>query len=643
MESRPPQRTFHPAKAQALDGIPASEAIETVGISWREPDGKRHSSVFVWPEDAEYLAVILERACASGAWLEGLNLPFDVMFLRRAPQLMGLLEPETVRLCELAVRNFQASDVRTEHGLKAIARLERVYDYSRELDLRAGARYRDRFDPRLHHYNCIDAEAGGVIGERLCESIGRNYPSRLKLGAYANQFYSDLTWTVILMSEWGICFDRERLNALRTRTKRRIARYADLALARHGIKVAGTGSKSSIQSLVNLSSEYAKLLDDPRLEKTTRRGDISTKEANLNLICHSLAVGTPQRTAMRYLLKYREQAKLESSYLRTLLEGSRAKRKKDWPESGGLDRNPALIGDLAYPQWYLVPQGSADDTEGGTQQGRLAAKAFAAQTPPKPIKRCMKSRYPGGFLWELDYKGLEWLVAALLSGDPLMMTEILDGIDPHSAAALEMFGSQVRNRPDWDKFRQAGKRRNFLALYRGGWKALQLNVRKDANIEMSESDCRRSVAQVPRKYPILWGWQDDLIAKAKRQGYLEAPLIGDTRTFLGSARGIDETYTSTICNFLVQWTAARITQSAHWELIKAARKAKARVVFPCQTHDSILADGARGTENWLDETLGKCLTSPGFYGKLCKEIGRTLPLTTEKKVLFSGDSRNVAA
>jgi DNA polymerase I-like protein with 3'-5' exonuclease and polymerase domains len=52
------------------------------------------------------------------------------------------------------------------------------------------------------------------------------------------------------------------------------------------------------------------------------------------------------------------------------------------------------------------------------------------------IKKCFTSRFGDeGFIMEADFSQLEVIGAALVSGDPMMKQDILDGVDSHSQSA----------------------------------------------------------------------------------------------------------------------------------------------------------------------------------------------------------------
>lgn len=51
------------------------------------------------------------------------------------------------------------------------------------------------------------------------------------------------------------------------------------------------------------------------------------------------------------------------------------------------------------------------------------------------IKKCFESRFEGGYIVEADFSQLEVVGAAVVSGDPMMKKDLLDGIDSHSQSA----------------------------------------------------------------------------------------------------------------------------------------------------------------------------------------------------------------
>jgi len=87
------------------------------------------------------------------------------------------------------------------------------------------------------------------------------------------------------------------------------------------------------------------------------------------------------------------------------------------------------------------------------------------------IKQFFVSRWgEDGRIIEADFSQLEVIVGAILSGDPVLKQDILDGVDSHSMAASWIFGEEydiirqayLDEDPTWTKRRSQSKGPNFL-------------------------------------------------------------------------------------------------------------------------------------------------------------------------------------
>lgn len=628
VDGLPVQRCFHAAKSIALDGVPRNALLQTAAFAWRGDAGVR-CSTFVLPDDAVLFRKALSAVAVGNLYLLGANTLFDASYVRAAGYM---LLPDTHRLADLMQWNVIESNVRPEHSLKTISRVLRTADYSGELSLRDGDRYASRYDERLLTYNAMDAYATLMsqqqIEQRIRHGFGDDHPA---LTEYSRRFFSDWLWAVLAMQEAGVEFDRAALTRLGSRVLRRRDRLLAFAKRRWGIKLTGTGSKKPIADEVLAAVQQFNLLDDPRLARSTVRREISVAAENIGLLEAVLPIRNRCRSVLRVLSATRRYDKLYGSYVRTLLHGSKIDKRTKCAEKP----QAALVGNRAYPNYYVAPSYMHDsdaDSDGGTVQARLAAKDPAVQTLPPQVKACRVSRWgSSGVLLEPDYSNLEDRVAALLSGDPAMTaTYDSDNPDPHADTAAIIWGDAIREHPRFRAYyRQAAKQARFLVLFRGSWRKLQATLRLRCRIELPDDECAAIVQRMESGLAGLRCWQDALIAEVTRKGYLTLPLIGDTRRFTQHARAISETYVSTICNFPVQTTAARIAQSAQIELADALRGLRA--VIAMQTHDSLLIDTHRNDLMRVADTARHVLPAGAFYSRLCDSLQRYVPLSIDLK------------
>lgn len=91
------------------------------------------------------------------------------------------------------------------------------------------------------------------------------------------------------------------------------------------------------------------------------------------------------------------------------------------------------------------------------------------------IKKCFTSRFGDeGFIMEADFSQLEVIGAALVSGDPMMKKDILDGVDSHSQSASwlhpqhtyeEIRAGYLAEDPHFTKMRKNAKAPRFELQY----------------------------------------------------------------------------------------------------------------------------------------------------------------------------------
>lgn len=98
---------------------------------------------------------------------------------------------------------------------------------------------------------------------------------------------------------------------------------------------------------------------------------------------------------------------------------------------------------------------------------RLSSSNPNFQNQPKkfPVRRCVVSRFEGGQICEIDYSGLEFRAAGLLSGDEQIKDDILNGKDVHKQTA-----SIINQCPEEEvskSMRQNAKAYTFAPLYGG--------------------------------------------------------------------------------------------------------------------------------------------------------------------------------
>lgn len=659
--NRPDQTAFHPVKCVTHDGVPRDKLIEIVSVAWHEDDEIK-VGLFYWDNPAHRSVLrhwLRDIHNSQGATsIVGLNLPFDIKFLRYCDSSYRHYLDHRVRLLDVAVLNYLQCELRPERSLKSLAVLFQVAKYDQTQE--GFKRYPSTTDPGFLNYSALDAYTSLRTADILFDRIRQDFPDTPKLSPFCMAWYSDLLWTCIYLGEHGFAMDRDQLATVQFKECIEISLTANRALAHHGLVLYGKGSKGAIQDLVDRAAQVSGL--GPKdLERTKNTRDISTGKKNVNILLNTLDPESDLHKALTLLRTFKTHHKIVTSYTRPLLFG----RKR-----GGVWRTSStLIDGIAYPSWFPVPSQEADDSdqEGGTNQCRITCQDPGAQTFPSPVNACVSARWPKGVLLYWDYNRIELVVATLLSGDPTLMPiyETVPYRDQHTETAqtvalhlLEML--QIARTPQiltprgpitcdqlegWIQgrgltdplftglFRHLGKTLNFLVLFRGGGFKFQETCERDVGFALPLEVGEAIIAEYYREHEVLYQWQNELIAQAKRKGYLVLPLIGQTRWFIGSDNAVDETYLNHICNMPVQSTAANIMLSAQACILQEIEERHLAARCGINTYDSLRVECQLQEVQVVQEMVQRHLLNPPFYRALCSELGRSLPLAFGHQVM----------
>lgn len=621
IEGLPEQRAFQPHKMEHLDGCPRSRMIATVALSWINPtDGGLISSASPWnPETERWLHAHLQRAAERDTLLLGKNTLFDLMVLRYcAPLVRSALRPFRTRIWDLALTSYFDDPERPEKGLKELSVLFGRGAYAELPD----QRHPSPESPALLAYNIEDTEKTLDLELFLSDRVAKLSPGTPRLRAYCREFYSDVLWSLLLMSEAGVALDIKGLADLECRLMRGMASVYYMAEDRENLLLSGKGSPVSQREHVKTLWAHTGL--DAPLTKT---GLISLKAEDCDDLRERLSrlpdyVPSLDR-GLRFLQAFKKLQKLYSTYVRSILHGG-AKTSQYLSQA---------VHGISHPTWYPCPSRSKDeaDDEGGTRFGRPVCREPAHATFPSLIKKYEVSRWgPSGFYLSFDYKQLELKVAAILSADPLFMEEVMPGSDQHAATARRYAALGITTESDltnrFKYWRGLAKRQNFRRVYGGGpGKAVQ-TFWTWGRVRVPYDLCQREDDDFFERHPVFAQWQKNLLAEAIHTHRLELPLTGNVRWFEGDSTTVEETYYSEIVNFPVQGTAALIALSAGIDMQKAFIRFGLQSMLVMNRYDALYFDGPIHERPIVSSLAAKILPNPSYYQKLCAHLGRTIPL-----------------
>ena len=206
-----------------------------------------------------------------------------------------------------------------------------------------------------------------------------------------------------------------------------------------------------------------------------------------------------------------------------------------------------------------------------TDQGRQIRQAFV---PPD-----------GWSLLTADYSQIELRMLAHFSGDENLQMAFREDRDVHAIVAADIF--KVAEKDVVDSQRRVAKTVNFGVIY--GMSASGLATR----LAIPKAEADRFIDAYFARYPKVLAYQDNLLAMARKAGYV-ATILGRRRTFDPSAIRPNSTYHQRnqaereAINMEIQGSAADLMKRALLAVHRrmAAEKWKAKLLL--SVHDELV-------------------------------------------------------
>jgi len=311
------------------------------------------------------------------------------------------------------------------------------------------------------------------------------------------------------------------------------------------------GAPLNAQSPKQLGEVLFDKLNLPVLHKTAKGGR-STDEETLQALAGQHAL--PGK-----ILEYREIAKLESTYVRGLLERMDPKTSRVHTT---FDQTGSVTGRLSSldPNLQNIPI--------RTEAGRRIRRAFVA---PK-----------GKVLVSADYSQIDLRVLAHESQDATLMESFEKGEDIHLRTAAEIFHADPKTITT-DQ-RRAAKAINFGIVY--GQTAFGLSNQ----LGISQQEASTYIKNYLVRYPGVSAWVEKNLAQAKADGCV--------RTLLGRVRWLPELAAKNAAvrqfteraarNTPIQGGSADIIKIAMINIAKELAKGKKDAVMLLQVHDELV-------------------------------------------------------
>ena len=317
------------------------------------------------------------------------------------------------------------------------------------------------------------------------------------------------------------------------------------------------GAPLNAQSPKQLGEVLFDKLGLPVLHKTAKGGR-STDEETLQALA-------AQHALPGKILEYREIAKLESTYVRGLLERMDPETRRVHTT---FDQTGSVTGRLSSldPNLQNIPI--------RTEAGRRIRRAFVA---PK-----------GKLLVSADYSQIDLRVLAHESQDATLMGSFEKGEDIHLRTAAEIFHADPKD-VTTDQ-RRAAKAINFGIVY--GQTAFGLSNQ----LGISQQEASAYIKNYLQRYPGVSAWVEKNLAQAKAEGCV--------RTLLGRVRWLPELSAKNAAvrqfteraarNTPIQGGSADIIKLAMIAIAKELSKGEKDAVMLLQVHDELVFEVEAG-------------------------------------------------
>ena len=258
------------------------------------------------------------------------------------------------------------------------------------------------------------------------------------------------------------------------------------------------------------------------------------------------------------ILRYREQAKLKSTYI---------------------DALPRMrAGDGRVHTQF---------NETVTTTGRLSSSDPNLQNIPvrteagRRIRACFVPLAPGELFLSADYSQIELRLLAHLSGDEHLVAAFRSGADFHASTAARVFGLPVEEVTP--ELRSRAKAVNFGIVY--GQQAYGLSQ----SLDIPFGEAKDMIDRYFEAYPGVRAYLDDTVAKAAQDGYAETMFgrkrhIPELKARNAQQRGFGE---RTAMNHPMQGSAADIIKMAMNEVERRLREEGFAAKLMIQVHDEL--------------------------------------------------------
>jgi DNA polymerase-1 len=404
-------------------------------------------------------------------------------------------------------------------------------------------------------YACLDADLTFQLGTVLREKVRERRLDRL---------YGDIERPLIellaRMEIWGVKVDTQALKDLSDGLGKDLRRLEKMIYEL-------AGQEFNINSPQQLSSILFNKLNLPATKKTKVNRSFSTSID----ILQELA---PLHPLARYVLEYRQAAKLKSTYA---------------------DALPLLVD----PETGRIHT-SYNQTVAST--GRLSSSDPNLQNIPargelgKRFRRAFIPEEADVFL-AADYSQIELRVLAHLSGDPALVETFLQDRDIHEETAARVFGEGANLFKD--EMRRRAKIINFSVIY--GTSAFSLAK----ELGTSTGEAQKFIDRYYEKYPKVREFLEKMVEDARDKGYSET-ILGRVRQvpeLKQADKVIQQAGRRIALNNPIQGSAADVMKKAMLNVWEGMKKRKLRSKMILQVHDELVFEVPEDEREKMEELV----------------------------------------
>lgn len=258
-----------------------------------------------------------------------------------------------------------------------------------------------------------------------------------------------------------------------------------------------------------------------------------------------------------------------------------------------------------------------------TATGRLSSVEPNLQNIPirlelgRRIRKAFKPSNETNLLLAGDYNQIELRVLAHISGDEKLIKAFKDNEDIHTRTAAEVFGIELDQVTPAQ--RSQAKAVNFGIVYG----ISDYGLAKDLGIRRKEA--KEYIEKYFFRYPKVAGYQREIIAKGKADGYVETILgrrryLRDLNSSNFNTRGFAQRMAM---NTPIQGSAADIIKIAMLNIHREIKKQGLRSKMILQVHDELIFDLALEEKELLTELVRTLMEDA---------IALSVPLTVDMKI-----------